>query len=63
MKKLSANAWRNIIFSLAGFIAGLAYYYFFACSSGCPITSKPLFTALYMGLIGWLISQLFERSN
>ena len=63
MKKLSINAMRNIAFSGVGAVAGLVYYYFFACSSGCPIASSPVLTSLYMALVGFLLSQLFERSN
>ncbi len=53
---------RPALFTLGGALAGLAYYYFIGCSSGsCPITSNPLGSMLYMGLIGWLISGIFGR--
>ena len=53
---------RPALFTLGGALAGLAYYYFIGCSSGsCPITSNPLGSMLYMGLIGWLISGIFNR--
>ena len=53
---------RPTLFTLGGVLAGLAYYYFIGCSSGsCPITSNPLGSMLYMGLIGWLISGIFGR--
>jgi len=53
---------RPALFTLGGALAGLAYYYFIGCSSGsCPITSNPLGSMLYMGLIGWLISGTFGR--
>ena len=53
---------RPTLFTLGGALAGLAYYYFIGCSSGiCPITSNPLGSMLYMGLIGWLISGIFSR--
>ena len=55
---------RPTLFTLGGVLAGLAYYYFIGCSSGsCPITSNPLGSMLYMGLIGWLISGIFGRDR
>ena len=39
-----------------GLIAGYAYYYFVGCASGtCAITSKPLNSSLYGGLLGGLL--------
>ncbi len=41
---------------LIGLIAGYAYYYFVGCASGtCAITSKPLNSTLYGGLMGGLL--------
>ena len=41
-------------------MAGLAYYYFIGCATGsCPITSNPVSSMVYMGLIGWLLSSVF----
>lgn len=34
---------------------GLVYYYYIGCNSGtCPITSKPINSALYGALMGYL---------
>lgn len=53
---------RPLLFTLGGGMAGLAYYYFIGCSSGgCAITSSPVNSMLYMGLIGWLVSGLFGK--
>lgn len=53
---------RPVLFTLGGALAGLAYYHFIGCVSGsCPITSNPFGSMLYMGLIGWLISEIFSR--
>ena len=43
-----------------GLIAGYAYYHFVGCASGtCAITSKPLNSTLYGGLMGGLLFNLF----
>jgi hypothetical protein len=46
-----------------GLIAGYAYYYFVGCASGsCSITSKPLNSTLYGGLMGGLLFNVFATS-
>lgn len=46
-----------------GFIAGYAYYHFIGCASGsCSITSKPLNSTLYGGLMGGLLFNMFVTS-
>lgn len=51
-EKLKKNL-KSILFTAGGALAGLAYYYFIGCSSGaCPLTSHPLVTMVYMGLVG-----------
>ena len=48
---------------VVGLIAGYAYYYFVGCASGtCAITSKPLNSTLYGGLMGGLLFNLFATS-
>ena len=59
MKKNLIQWLRPALFILAGAGVGLIYYRFFGCASGCAITSNPLAIALYMGLVGWLISGIF----
>lgn len=47
-----------------GFVAGYAYYYFVGCASGtCAITSKPLNSTLYGGLMGFLLFDLFPKKK
>lgn len=44
-----------------GALVGLAYYYFVGCATGsCAITSNPINSMLYMGLMGWLLSGVFS---
>ncbi|WP_339833739.1 DUF6132 family protein [uncultured Flavobacterium sp.] len=46
-----------------GLIAGYAYYYYVGCASGtCAITSKPLNSTLYGGLMGGLLFNIFVKS-
>ena len=53
---------RPALFTLGGALAGLAYYSFVGCAAGsCPITSSPIGSMLYMGLIGWLISGILNK--
>ena len=61
--KRTIKKWlRPALFTLGGALTGLGYYYTVGCSAGsCPITSNPIITMLYMGLIGWLLSGVFGK--
>jgi hypothetical protein len=49
---------------LVGLIAGYVYYHYVGCMSGtCAITSKPLNSTLYGGLMGGLFFNLFVREK
>jgi len=49
---------------LAGFVIGYLYYHFVGCNSGtCAITSKPLNSTLYGGLMGGLLLNMFQKKN
>jgi hypothetical protein len=59
---------KNIIITglgvLIGLIAGYAYYHYVGCMSGtCAITSKPLNSTLYGGLMGGLFFNLFVKEK
>lgn len=48
---------------VAGLIAGYAYYHFVGCNSGtCAITSRPLNSTLYGGMMGGLLFNMFVTS-
>lgn len=48
---------------IVGLMAGYAYYFYVGCASGtCNITSKPLNSTLYGGLMGGLMFNLFVTS-
>lgn len=49
---------------LIGLIAGYAYYFYIGCASGtCAITSKPLNSSLYGGLMGGLLFNIFVKEK
>ena len=53
---------RPVLFTLGGALIGLAYYRIVGCATGtCPITSNPISSMVYMGLIGWLLSGVFGK--
>ena len=48
---------------VVGAIAGYLYYFYVGCVSGtCAITSKPLNSTLYGGLMGGLVFNMFVKS-
>lgn len=54
---------RPALFIFGGVLAGFAYYYFVGCTTdSCAITSNPVNSMIYMGLIGWLLSGVFGRA-
>ena len=61
--KLKLKKWlRPFLFTVGGALAGLGYYYAVGCSTGsCPITSNPIITMIYMGVVGLLLSGLFGK--
>ena len=51
----------TIIGALIGLVGGYLYYHFIGCNSGtCAITSKPLNSTLYGGLMGGLLLNMFQ---
>ena len=47
---------------LVGGILGYAYYHFIGCTTGsCAITSKPLNSAAYGMVMGYLMFSVFEK--
>lgn len=48
---------------VVGAVAGYLYYFYVGCASGtCAITSKPLNSTLYGGLMGGLVFNMFVKS-
>ena len=53
---------RPLLFFLGGGAVGLLYYDSIGCAVGsCLITASPWRTALYMGVLGLLVSVIFEK--
>lgn len=49
---------------IVGAILGYAYYHFVGCACGtCKITSKPINSTLYGGLMGGLFFNMFVKEN
>ena len=49
---------------LIGAAGGYAYYYFVGCANGtCAITSRPLNSTLYGGLMGALLFNIFKKET
>ena len=49
---------------LVGFVLGYAYYHFIGCATGsCAITSKPLNSTFYGGMMGGLLFNMFVSSK
>ncbi|CAN5369758.1 hypothetical protein BH09BAC5_BH09BAC5_21920 [soil metagenome] len=54
----------TLIGILIGAIAGYLYYHFVGCASGtCMITSKPINSTLYGGLMGGLLFTSFKKDK
>ena len=48
---------------IVGGIVGYFYYFYIGCASGtCAITSKPLNSTLYGGLMGGLVFNMFVKT-
>jgi UDP-N-acetylmuramyl pentapeptide phosphotransferase/UDP-N-acetylglucosamine-1-phosphate transferase len=54
----------SIIGIILGATAGFLYWNFVGCSSGtCMITSKPINSSLYGGLMGYLLFNIFKKED
>ena len=59
---------RKYLLTIAGIVLGAVggylYYHFVGCDSGtCAITSKPLNSTLYGGLMGGLFFNVFKKNK
>ncbi|MBL0232638.1 MAG: hypothetical protein IPQ08_03120 [Chitinophagaceae bacterium] len=64
MKNWISNNRLTIIGAILGAIAGFLYWKWVGCASGtCRISSKPLNSTLYFGLMGALVFNMFKRST
>jgi len=64
IKKIITNNRLLIAGAALGAIAGYLYWQQVGCSSGtCMITSKPLNSTIYGGVMGALLFTLFKKEN
>lgn len=54
---------RLALFAGVGALAGLAYYRFFGCTSGCVISSSLIRSMLYLALVGGLLGAATEKGG
>lgn len=48
--------WKPVLGFSVGAIAGLLYYYYYGCTSGCSVvTTNPYSSAFFGGMIGFFI--------
>lgn len=64
LKLLLKNNWLLVVGVIAGTVAGYFYWELVGCESGtCAITSSPINSSLYGGLMGALFMNLFKKEN
>lgn len=64
MKKWFQKNKLTVISTLVGALIGFMYWYFIGCASGsCAITSSPINSTLYGGLLGFLFMGSFKPSK
>jgi phage shock protein E len=64
MKKWITDHKMIITGVLLGAMGGYAYYHFIGCTSGtCRISSKPVNSTLYFGLMGGLFMSIFKKKT
>lgn len=62
-KWLIKNKW-TLLGILSGSIGGYLYWYFVGCNSGtCMITSKPINSSLYGGVLGYFVSEMVAENR
>lgn len=58
------RSWLLTLLGIAlGAVAGWAYWYWWGCTEGCAITSSPVNSSLYGGLLGALLVNSFKKEE
>jgi hypothetical protein len=47
---------KPLLFVLIGSLAGFAYYYYYGCTNGCPLTSTWYVTTVYGAMMGFVLA-------
>jgi hypothetical protein len=64
MKKWMLKNKLVITGALLGGIGGYAYYHFIGCKNGtCMISSRPVNSTLYFGMMGGLFMSIFKKKS
>ncbi len=64
MKPILKKYQSYLLGALIGAAMGFAYYYFVGCSNGtCAITSNPVNSTLYGGMMGVLLAGSFKKEE
>ncbi len=58
MKNTLKKYWKQILFTALGAFIGLAYYLVGCANGSCIIGASPYTSMIYVGIIGWLISNV-----
>ena len=52
-----------ILLTIAGLLVGYGYYHFFGCISNCTISSSPVNSTLYGGIMGVLLGLSLKKEK
>ena len=64
MKIVLLTNWHYILGLLVGVVTGLVYWKYVGCLTGiCSITTNPIRSMAYFGLMGALLFGMFERDE
>ena len=62
--RILKNSWLTITGVIIGSAGGFLYWSFIGCASGsCPITSSPLMSTIWGGIIGGLLFSMFKKNR
>lgn len=52
-----------IIGAILGILGGYLYWRYVGCQSGCPITSSPINSSIWGGVMGGLLFSIFPKKK
>lgn len=56
--------WLTLIGVTLGALGGYLYWRFVGCASGtCPLTSSPIYSSIWGGLLGGLLFNTFQKEQ
>lgn len=64
MKKFAEKNWITLVGVVVGAVSGYLYWQFIGCNSGtCAITSNPINSTIYAGVLGGLFFSMFQKDK